>query len=92
VAQPTFEELYAKLEETTRRLEEGNLPLEKAVALYEEGAALATSLREMLAAAELRMRTIDARFEEAESVLRESGVAYDAGDDAELGYDAGEDD
>ena len=81
MGEATFEELYAELEETTRKLEEGKLALEESVALYEEGAALATRLREMLAAAELRMRTIDARFEEAESLLREEQAEYDSEDD-----------
>jgi len=81
VPEPTFEELYAKLEETTRKLEEGKLALEDSVALYEEGASLAARLREMLTAAELRMRTIDARFEETESLLREEQAEYDAEDD-----------
>ena len=81
MAEPTFEELYAKLEETTRRLEEGKLPLEESIALYEEGASLAARLREMLAAAELHMRTIDARFEDTESLLREEQVEFDGEDE-----------
>jgi exodeoxyribonuclease VII small subunit len=59
----TFETLFASLEEKARRLEQGNLPLDESLKLYEEGAALADRLREILAAAELRVRTVQRRFE-----------------------------
>ena len=50
-----FEELYTALEEKARRLEQGNLPLEESLKLYEEGAALVHRLREILDSAELRL-------------------------------------
>ena len=51
VSVPPFDELYAKLEETTRKLEEGNLGLEASISLYEDGA-------------ELRIRKVQARLSE----------------------------
>ena len=44
----TFEELYRRLEETVAKLEEGGLPLERSLALYEEGMSLARRCQEML--------------------------------------------
>ena len=61
---PAFDELYAKLEETTRKLEEGNLGLEPSIALYEEGAELVVKLRTILASAEMRIRKVQARLTE----------------------------
>lgn len=51
----TFEDALAKLEETVHRLEEGNLPLDEAVALFEEGTRLARLCNEQLDAAELKV-------------------------------------
>lgn len=51
----TFEEALNKLEEIVRRLEEGNLPLDQTVALFEEGTKLARLCNERLDAAELRV-------------------------------------
>ncbi|WBL36341.1 exodeoxyribonuclease VII small subunit [Tepidiforma flava] len=47
-ASERFEALYAQLEEHARRLEQGNLPLEESLKLYEEGAALVDRLRAIL--------------------------------------------
>ena len=54
----SFEEAFAQLEETVRRLEEGNLPLEEALALYERGMELAALCTERLDQAELRVRRL----------------------------------
>lgn len=65
----TFEEVYARLEEIVARLEQGGLPLDDAVALYEQGMALAQRCQEMLDAAELkvtRLREAAVAQEEAE--------------------------
>ena len=53
-----FEEALAKLEEAVRRLEEGNLPLNEAVALFEEGTRLARLCNEQLEAAELKVKQL----------------------------------
>lgn len=55
---PSFEEALARLEETVRRLEAGNLPLEEALALFEEGTRLARSCSESLEAADLKIRQL----------------------------------
>lgn len=51
----SFEQALAKLEETVRRLEAGNLPLDEAVALFEEGTRLARLCNERLDGAELKV-------------------------------------
>jgi exodeoxyribonuclease VII small subunit len=53
--QLTFEQALAKLEETVARLEAGNLPLDEAVALFEEGTRLARLCNERLDSAELKV-------------------------------------
>jgi exodeoxyribonuclease VII small subunit len=82
-AESSFEELYAALEEKARKLEQGNLPLEESLKLYEEGAALADQLRAVLASAELRIRNVHQRFEPAAPA---APLSYD--EDAEFGEDA----
>ena len=42
---PSFEEAFAQLEELVEKLEEGGLPLEEAVTLYERGMALVKTVR-----------------------------------------------
>jgi len=53
--QMRFEEALARLEEAVRRLEAGNLPLDEAVAVFEEGTRLARVCNERLDAAELKV-------------------------------------
>jgi len=52
----TYEEAYAKLEQILQSLESGDLPLEDALALYEQGAELAALCATKLDEAELRVR------------------------------------
>jgi exodeoxyribonuclease VII small subunit len=86
--QPSFEESLAKLEEIVRRLEEGNLPLEESVALFEEGTRLARSCSERLESAELRvsqlMQTGNGVYAEqdAADIDVNSGANNDAGSEA----------
>jgi len=55
----TFGEAMAKLEQLVHRLEnEGDMGLEQALALYEQGAALATDCQQRLASAKLRVAEI----------------------------------
>jgi len=56
--EPTFEQAYTELERVTRALEAGDLPLDAALALFEQGAQLAEQCDRLLAAAELRVRQI----------------------------------
>jgi exodeoxyribonuclease VII small subunit len=76
VAEKTFEELYAALEEKARKLEQGNLPLEESLKLYEEGATLVHRLREILDGAELRVKQLQGRLQEDEQVLQEVEAEY----------------
>jgi exodeoxyribonuclease VII small subunit len=70
----TFEELFRRLEEAVAKLEEGGLPLEQSLALYEEGMLLAKRCQEMLDGAEVRIRQLretlsaPAETEEAEEI------------------------
>ncbi|MBE7520680.1 MAG: exodeoxyribonuclease VII small subunit [Thermoflexaceae bacterium] len=81
MAADRFEDLYAKLEEKARRLDQGNLPLEDALKLYEEGAELVHSIRALLNEAELRVEKIQSRLAEDEAQLREVEAGYEAGED-----------
>ncbi|HWO93862.1 MAG TPA: exodeoxyribonuclease VII small subunit [Dehalococcoidia bacterium] len=50
-----FEQVYERLQETVRRLEDGSLPLEEAIEAYETGMALVARCRDLLTQAELRV-------------------------------------
>ena len=54
----TFEEAFAELEETVRKLETGGLSLEESLALYERGQALAGHCGRQLDEAELKVRQL----------------------------------
>lgn len=56
-----FEALYAELEETVRRLEEGDLSLGDALSLFERSTALAEQCNALLDRAELRVRQLAQR-------------------------------
>jgi exodeoxyribonuclease VII small subunit len=52
---PTFEERFLRLQETITSLEQGGLPLDEAIARFEQGIKMAAECRAMLDAAELRV-------------------------------------
>lgn len=52
----TYEAAFAQLEQVLGRLESDDLPLEEALSLYEQGAALAGHCSKKLEQAELRVR------------------------------------
>ena len=54
----TFEQAFAELEETVRRLEAGGLALEESLALFERGQALAARCNAQLDQAELKVRQL----------------------------------
>ena len=56
--QPTYETLYARMQAIVARLEAGELPLEEALALYEEGVAVASACQQLLDQAELRIQEL----------------------------------
>lgn len=53
-----FEESLAELEKRVRRLEAGDVPLEEALRLFEEGVKLAAGCHEQLEAAEKRVASL----------------------------------
>jgi exodeoxyribonuclease VII small subunit len=58
----SFEQLYARLEESVARLERGGLPLDEAIALYEQGMTLARQCQERLDGAELKITKLKESF------------------------------
>ncbi len=65
VEQETFEAVYTQLEGTVRQLEDGGLPLDESIGLFEEGMRLAQRCRELLDGAELRVTTLTEEFRAA---------------------------
>ena len=66
--QLSFEEIYLRLEKTVEALELGNLTLNEATNLYEEGMKLAQMCSDMLSKAELKV----AQLKEDYSGLRDA--------------------
>jgi len=54
----TFEEAYAQLEAAVTALQDGQMPLERALQYYEEGMKLAQCCNELLQKAELRVQQL----------------------------------
>ncbi len=54
----TFEDSIKRLEEIVEALERGDVPLDKALNLYEEGIQLSREYTQNLKAAELRIKTL----------------------------------
>jgi len=57
-AKPTYEALYARMQDIVARLEVGELPLAEALALYEEGVMVAAACQRLLDEAELRVQEL----------------------------------
>ena len=55
---PTFEEAFGRLRKSIEELESGPLPLDVAIARYEEGVRLANLCNELLDGAELRIQEV----------------------------------
>jgi exodeoxyribonuclease VII small subunit len=53
-----YEEAVAELDQIIEQLEEGNLPLENTLVLYERGQALSKHCADLLDKAELKIRTL----------------------------------
>jgi exodeoxyribonuclease VII small subunit len=53
---PTFEKALERLEEIVDLLDDGNLPLERSLALFKEGTELAKLCRTMLSHAEVQVK------------------------------------
>jgi len=54
----SFEEAFARLEATVAALQNGQMPLERALSYYEEGMKLARYCDELLQKAELRVQQL----------------------------------
>ncbi len=54
----SYETLYAQVQQVVARLEEGELPLDETLRLYEQGVRLAAACQRLLDAAELRVRQL----------------------------------
>jgi exodeoxyribonuclease VII small subunit len=65
--EPSFEQLYSRLEEVTARLEAGDLSLDDAVKLYEEGVELARRAQALLADAEQRIERLREAYDGADA-------------------------
>jgi len=59
----TFESAIAELEKIVKQLEEGDLPLEKSLALFERGVELSRYCHEQLGAAQRRIELLTERGE-----------------------------
>ena len=64
----SFEVLMNRLEEITRRLERGDIPLEESLKMFEEGTALITACKKMLDGAEQKVRLL-VRGENGETLV-----------------------
>ncbi|MFA5374561.1 MAG: exodeoxyribonuclease VII small subunit [Dehalococcoidia bacterium] len=62
----SFEQSLKRLEKITETLQEGGMPLEEMIALFEEGAALAKTCHERLNKAELKLSEVQTMFEKDE--------------------------
>lgn len=56
----SYEALYVQLQEVVARLEQGELPLDETIRLYEQGVRLAAACQQLLDTAELRVRELTA--------------------------------
>lgn len=54
----TYEESIKRLEEIVKALEEGNVPLDKSITLFEEGAALVKRCEKLLSEAEQKVKIL----------------------------------
>ncbi len=61
----SFEALFARLEEVTEQLEAGDVALDRAVALYEEGMTLAQRCQRLLSEAEQRIEQLREAYDGA---------------------------
>jgi exodeoxyribonuclease VII small subunit len=68
VGEESFERSFESLQEVVRKLSEGNLTLQEALAAFEEGMALADRCGDMLEEAELRVKQVSERAMRAGNV------------------------
>jgi exodeoxyribonuclease VII small subunit len=93
--QPSFEQALHRLEEIVTQLEGAEVPLERALKLYEEGVGLARRCAEQLQAAERRVEILEdegGRLRGRPFADREGSGPAPAGQDEEEHAEADEDD
>jgi exodeoxyribonuclease VII small subunit len=76
----TFESSLAELEKIVEQLENGDLPLEESLKLFENGVKLSRECRERLSDAE---RRIEMLMKDGEGKLSLSEISPDSGGDAQ---------
>ncbi len=81
VKEESFEKALERLERIAARLEAGDVPLEKGVALYKEGMGLVASCRKRLEAARLEI-TLAGEDGSQRPFEEEAGEAGPAGEEA----------
>lgn len=79
--EPNFEQSLARLEQIVETLDDGNLPLEKSLALFKEGTKLARACRELLAEAEVQVKEALRDVESARSAADEDDADEEPEDD-----------
>ena len=57
-AKPSFEDSLRRLEEIVRQLEQGEIPLDESIKMYEEGLALSKACIDRLMQAELKVKRL----------------------------------
>ena len=65
---PSFEKGLAELEAVVKELERGDLPLERALSLFEQGMALSAACRKQLEEAETRVEMLIRRGDKVRAV------------------------
>ena len=77
----SFEDSFAKLEQTVQALEAGGLTLEQATKLYEEGMRLAKQCNEMLSATELKITRLQTSYGQQMQMVDSAADEADDEDD-----------
>lgn len=72
----TFEQALAELEEIVKRLQQPDVPLDEAIALYKRGTELAQRSEELLSSAEIQVQQLT-------SAVQERFARYTFDEDAE---------
>ena len=78
---PDFERAMAELEETVRRLEAGDLPLEESLAAFEKGVALVRALHTRLDAVQTRIDELTQGADGASTLTPSTRAAIRDADD-----------
>jgi exodeoxyribonuclease VII small subunit len=73
----SFERSFQRLEETVRKLEAGQLTLDEATRLFEEGMKLARQCSELLSTAELKITRLQSGFAEQMNLVPEDDDVED---------------